>query len=374
MLLAWGGMALAALSKGPVGILIPGATLLIHSLWRRDFSIWRDLQWRAGPLVFLLLAAPWFWVVSVRNPDFASFFFIHENVQRFLTPVHRREGAWWYFLPFVLVGFMPWTSSLPWLWRVERKDFAAGLLATWSLFVLVFFSVSSSKLPSYILPMFPALVLLISRQTAGTSAAVLKRHLRVPALVWAAALMAAPFANRFATANSPTPGLQALAVGVGVGASIFLVGAAIGRELLRRDRIQHALAAVAAAHLCASLVVLSSHNVYGQIKSSDAIARVLAPMLDATTPVFAVQAYDHTLPFYLRRPVILVDHRDEFKFGQDREPQRWIPTLDAFVTRWNREPRAAAYLAPEAFEALRQRGMELRVVHTDPRRTVIVKP
>lgn len=257
---------------------------------------------------------------------------------------------------------------------MERQDFAASLLTTWSLFVLVFFSVSSSKLPSYILPMFPAMALLLARLTANVRASVLKKHLLLPALVWTAALLAAPFANRFATVNSPPMAVQALAFGVMLGAAIFLVGAALAWGLLRRERVHAAVAAVAVAHLGASLLVLGSHNTYGQIKSSDAIARILAPMIDATTPVFAVQAYDHTLPFYLRRPVILVDHRDEFEFGQDHEPQRWIPTLDAFVTRWNSEPRAAAYLAPEAFEALRRRGMAFHVVHTDPRRTVVVKP
>jgi 4-amino-4-deoxy-L-arabinose transferase-like glycosyltransferase len=374
MLAAWVGMALATLSKGPIGLVIPGASLLLHSLWRRDVAIWRELQWRRGPLVFLLIAAPWFLLVSARNPDFLSFFLIHEHFQRFLTPQHRREGAWWYFLPFLLVGFMPWTSALPWLWRIDRKDFATSFLLVWSLFILGFFSASSSKLPSYILPMFPALVLLLARLTARAQAAVLKKHLLFPALLWAAALVAVPFAGRLAGGNRSLAALQALSMGVGAGAAICLLGTGLAWALLARKKTTEAMACVAISHLFAVLLILGSHDSFGQLKSSDRIARLLAPLITPTTPIFAVQDYDHTLPFYLRRPVMLVAHRDEFEFGQAREPERWIPTLDAFLTRWQDEPRAAAYLSPQAFEEMRRRGLDLRIVYADPRRTVVVKP
>ena len=80
------------------------------------------------------------------------------------------------------------------------------------------------------------------------------------------------------------------------------------------------------------------------------------------------------LPFYLRRPAILVDYTDEFAFGEQHEPERWIPTLDAFVERWRREPRAAAYLAQSTLDELRRRGVPMQVVYQDSRRLVVVKP
>jgi hypothetical protein len=72
--------------------------------------------------------------------------------------------------------------------------------------------------------------------------------------------------------------------------------------------------------------------------------------------------------------VILVDYRDEFEFGQNHEPQRWIPTLDAFVQRWQAEPRAAAYMNHATHDGLRQRGLSMRTVFEDPRRVLVVKP
>jgi 4-amino-4-deoxy-L-arabinose transferase-like glycosyltransferase len=374
MLAAWAGMGLAVLSKGLVGVLIPGAVLVLHGLWRRDFALWRQFQWGSGLALFALITVPWFVLVSSRNPDFAQFFFIHEHLQRYLTPVHRREGAWWFFVPILLVGFLPWTGALPWLLRVRRADFAGSLLLLWALFVLLFFSASSSKLPSYILPMFPALVLLLAQRTPQVSLAVLRWHLVLPALVWAAALAALPLLGRKVASDAPVAATQALLRGIGIGGALFVLAALAAWLLLRRGRPTAALAVVAGAHLCAALAVLESHDTYGQLKSSDAIVRRLAPAMQGNAPVFSVRAYDQTLPFYLGRPVLLVDYRDEFEFGQDHEPGRWLPTLDAFVARWQAEPRAAAYMGPDTYAELQGRGLPMRVVFEDPRRLVVVKP
>src|SRR6185437_5700838 len=91
-----------------------------------------------------------------------TFFFIHEHFERFLTTEHRRIGAWWYFLPMAVAGFLPWTGIYLWRlrhgWRdatIEPSGFAwQRFCLVYAGFVLVFFSLSGSKLPSYILPMF----------------------------------------------------------------------------------------------------------------------------------------------------------------------------------------------------------------------------
>ena len=377
MLAAWAGMALAVLSKGLVGILIPGAVLVLVSFWRLDFGIWRRLQWGGGALLLALIAVPWFVLVSQRNPGFAEFFFIHEHFQRFLTPVARREGAWWYFLPFLAVGLLPWTGALPWLLRPRRSDFAGSLLWLWALFVLLFFSVSSSKLPSYILPMFPALALLAARELAlvrPERATLLRWHLVLPAGVAIAGLALLSQGARLHSAEVPAAAVDGLLRGVAFGAALLLAGVVAAWWLLGRRRITAALALLAAAHLGATLAVLQSHDAYGQLKSADALARALLPQIGPATPVFAVRDYDQTLPFYLHRNAVLVDYRDEFDFGLTREPQLGIATLAAFAARWQAEPRAAAYMKRETLAESAALGIQGRVVYTDARRTVIVKP
>ncbi len=379
MLMVWVGMALAMLSKGLIGVLIPAAVLVLFTLWRRDFSLWRRLQWVWGPLVFVALAAPWFVLVSLRNPDFAWFFFVHEHFQRYLTTAHHRTGAWWYFLPILLVGFMPWTGALPWLLRARRTDFAASLLVLWAGFVFVFFSLSSSKLPSYILPMFPALALLAARaldQVADRprQVAALRWQLLAPALGWTAILIASTQAERFASAELPAQTLEGMASTLGFGAVAVLLAIGAAWWLLKRGQLGFAVLVVAGAHYGATLAAILAHDDFRELKSSAAIAQVVAPRLAPDATVYSIGTYDQTLPFYLDRQVVLVDYTDEFAFGQAHEPGRWIPTIDTFLERWKQQPHAAAYLVAPQYEVLRARGLDGEVVYRDVRRVVVVKP
>ena len=106
------GCALAVLSKGLVGIVLPGAVVVLYMLVRRDFSILRRLHLFSGGLLFLAISAPWFIAVSIANPEFPHFFFIHEHFQRYTTTVHQRYQPWYYFIPILLLGILPWLLTL----------------------------------------------------------------------------------------------------------------------------------------------------------------------------------------------------------------------------------------------------------------------
>ncbi|MDM0114055.1 glycosyltransferase family 39 protein [Variovorax sp. J22R133] len=378
--LAWAAMAGAVLSKGLVGLVIPGAALVLVSLWRRDVGLWRGMHWWSGGLIFLVLAAPWFVAVSLRNPGFADFFFIHEHFTRFLSTEHRREGAWWYFGPMLLAGMLPWTSALPWLFHRSGPEapVAAGsitarqALIVWAGFVLVFFSMSGSKLPSYILPMFPPLALLLALRLRDVAPSTLRWHLLVPTLLWFVALVLSTQAHRFASGNTPVAVLGPLESALRSGAALFLAGAALAWWLLGRRRTTAAILSVAMTQFLACTLVMASHDSFGQLKSAAPFAKVLRPLLAADTPVFSVRDYDQTLPFYLGRNVALVDYEDEFKFGQSQEADRWM-SLEEFVTRWRALPQAAAYMGRPLFTELDGRGLPMRVLFQDARRVVVMK-
>jgi 4-amino-4-deoxy-L-arabinose transferase-like glycosyltransferase len=210
MWLCWAAMAGATLSKGLVGLLIPGATLALYSLVTRRFGFWRDMHWVSGAAIFLALAAPWFIAMSLAHPGFFDFFFIGEHFRRFLTDEAHRTGPVHYFVPFLIAGSLPWTTLV--LAKVDGREPDSGvesfqyrrLLWIWIAFVFVFFSVSRSKLPSYILPVFPAMALLIANGLTHASAHRLKRHLILPALAWIAFGLAASLA-RGRAARPPTP-------------------------------------------------------------------------------------------------------------------------------------------------------------------------
>jgi 4-amino-4-deoxy-L-arabinose transferase-like glycosyltransferase len=83
MAFAWAAMAVAVLTKGLIGIVLPGTVLVVYSLIGRDWQLWRRLHIGAGLLIFLVIVEPWFFLISMRNPEFVSFFFIHEHFARY---------------------------------------------------------------------------------------------------------------------------------------------------------------------------------------------------------------------------------------------------------------------------------------------------
>jgi hypothetical protein len=247
------------------------------------------------------------------------------------------------------------------------------MLAAWCGFTWVFFSLSSSKLPTYILPMFPALALLVTLQLRAASEAVLRWHLLMPVLLWVLLLLASTELDRFASTETPLAALEPLGWSLRAGALLFLVGAAAAFWFLGRRAITAAVLSAALGHFAAMTVVMHGCDAWGQVKSSAALSKVLLPMIGPMTPVFAVRCYDQTLPFYLQRNVNLVEYTDEFAFGQQHEPGRAPATLDEFVERWRSLPQAAAYMTRDSWRELHERAVPMRVVFEDARHLVVTK-
>ena len=176
LLLFYAGMALATLSKGLVGVVLPGGIAVLHLLFARR---WWDLP-RIFPLLgialYFALTAPWFWAVCRANPDFFDFFFIREHLLRYLTRVHGRHEPFWFFVPILLAALVPWTGMLLEALHAARGKWgllprSSGLfLGVWFAVPFLFFSLSSSKLIPYIAPCMPPLAILI-----GTALEILSR-------------------------------------------------------------------------------------------------------------------------------------------------------------------------------------------------------
>lgn len=184
MWLCWASMALAVLSKGLVGVILPGAVLVLYTLIARDWALWRRLYLVSGIVIFFAIVAPWFVLVQQRNPEFFNFFFVVQQFRRYLTPEQNRPGPVYYFVGVLLVGFLPWLSvavqSLRHAWRMPRQPngFAPmTVLLVWSGFIFLFFSVSHSKLVSYVLPIAPSLALLLGAYLPLVSREHYRRHL-----------------------------------------------------------------------------------------------------------------------------------------------------------------------------------------------------
>ena len=383
MLLAWAGLALSVLSKGLMGVVLPGAALFLYSVFNRDITVWKRMHWISGLAVFLLIAAPWFVLVMRDNPEFFHFFFIHEHLERFTTKVHGRFQPWYYFVPILLLGMLPWTllmfDALLRSWRAgaqKLKEFsAARFLLVWTVFIYVFFSVSDSKLPSYLLPMFPPLALLMGREIANMKSRRLF-WLTAPVLVIVAILLGIiPFA---ASRSADTP-LQhemynAYSVWLLVAAATWLIGTVAALWSLRRDNKMAAVIVLALSSLIASQLATSGYNTIAPERSSYILADAIKPLTKPDVPFYSVFCYEQTLPFYLKRTFTLVDFQDEMAFGIEREPHRWIPTTDQLAKRWSAQTEAYAIVPTPLLHILQEQGMVMKEIYRDEQYVVVSKP
>ena len=380
MLATWAGLALAVLSKGIVALVLAGGSLVVYSLLARDFVPWRRLELARGLPLFLLIAAPWFIAVSLANPEFPRFFFIHEHFERFLTKVHHRYQPWWYFVPVFAVGALPWTLiALQGLAAARRDEDRAVFrprlfLGVWVFVVFTFFSLSDSKLPSYILPLFPAAALLAADAAQRWTRRTLLIHLGIVAAGAAVAILLLPQITRYADEETPHAMILAYSHWLTWGAVIWFAGALGALALAWKRRPHLALLCLAIAAFAGNTLYLQGHEKLGRSNSAYHIARQVEPMLAPGVPFYSVNMYEQTLPFYLQRTVILVDYTDEMKFGLQQEPERWIPTLDEFAARWRRDADAFAVMKKDIYRSFRNQGLPMEIVAEDTRRIIVRKP
>jgi len=167
-------LGFATLAKGPAAVVLAGGSVFLWALatrnWRAAFRLLHPL----AILFFCIVALPWYILCAYLNPDFFRTFILLHNFERYLTPVFQHREPFWFFIPIVLVGLLPWTALLFSAALDGRRIFRNGewrtssgfFIACWATFPFVFFSFSQSKLPEYILPIFPPLVLLMARSFA----------------------------------------------------------------------------------------------------------------------------------------------------------------------------------------------------------------
>jgi 4-amino-4-deoxy-L-arabinose transferase-like glycosyltransferase len=372
MLAAWALAALAVLSKGIVVGVLAGAALVLYSLIERDAQVWRRLHPAAGVALFALIAVPWFVLVSVRNPSFPGFFFVHEHFARFLTTVHQRVEPWWFFLPLLLAAVLPWLVPLARAARAAWSD--PGLpaaespgagprfrprrfLLIYGAVILVFFSASGSKLAPYILPMVPVLAALTGAYLRDPER--LARHAARAAaplivLVAAGLLIYSARRNNYVPHEAVYWALAAT------------VAALVAAFVSYRPRARP-LATVLVAALGASLAwqaLMCEYTIIPPARSAKALARAVQPFLSPHMPLYSVGQYRETLSPYLGRTMQLAGYEGELRFGLDEEPHRRM-SIEQFAARWSAERSAVAFFDPGVWDSWRRRGLPGRVLAAD---------
>ena len=169
LLIFYAALGFAVLSKGPVGLAVPAVTIGLYLIFLKDFGFIKQMKMGWGTLVFLTVAAPWYILISIKNPGYATYFFIERNIGSFLSATKRHPEPFYYYIPVFFGGFFPWSCFLPpaifYAFRRRREADGQKVLypAIWFTVVFVFFSSAGSKLATYILPLFPAAALLVAK-------------------------------------------------------------------------------------------------------------------------------------------------------------------------------------------------------------------
>jgi 4-amino-4-deoxy-L-arabinose transferase-like glycosyltransferase len=361
--------ALAVLTKGLIGMLIPG---MVIGAWIMILGEWRVLKTMylpTGLALFLLIAAPWHLMVERANPEFFHFYFIQEHFLRYLTTMHSRYQPPWFFVPVVLLGLFPWSvflvqaikHNLPSTWRERHEHRDALFLILWAGLVFLFFSASDSKLVPYILPVFPPLALLIgrylgdawdSREFPGVRAGY--ALLLTTQVILGGAVIALPHFWH-------TPDVQALGWYPVAAGCTLMIGAVLTAALARFRGFRFAFITVA---VIAALFLIELNAAAPRIdtKSVKTLAMTLKPLLKPGDEVASYLTYYQDLPVYLERRIITVDWKGELDFGTTVEDTRaWMMDSAAFWKRWAGPETIYLLMDVKIYEAMRSSNPRVKL-------------
>lgn len=316
----------ATLTKGPVGVVMPGLVVFSYFAWNRELGRLLDRRLLLGFGAFLLVAGPWYALVATETRgEWVKAFLSNENVGRFLHPMDGHSGGVWFYPVAILAMFAPWTAFIgATLWygvkgtRAERPVATEGptgavrahrFLVCWIVAYLVVFSAAATKLPNYILPLYPALAILTARflmlWREGTLA--VPRWL-MPGGAVALAIVGVVFAGVLVYGDREFPGLGPWAA-IGL---VLVGGAAVMARCLRRDDRQGFLTAIAVASVAfLGLAVAFPPGVVDRQNAPRELVRA-AGLADAGRDlrVATLKWFEPSVVFYTNREVATLPSAD----------------------------------------------------------------
>ncbi len=331
--------AAALLTKGLLGIALPGSIILIWALIYRKGKALKLAFNPWGILWFLALALPWHILAALRNPEFFDFYIVHEQILRFLTSVHKRVQPFWFFAPIVLLGLFPWVAFLhkaikeiyQSLKSKSPTHLVDGFLVIWIIFIFVFFSASSSKLIPYIVPIFPPLALLIGRVIAKawqsqdfkgyTLSFTLFQGLAVIMII------AAPIALYYEEQLNNTLITPYAAMTVG----ILIIGLICTFIFQRKHNMKAALLSLG---LSGALMYIPLNKAWVHLegRSIYPLAMMIKDLSKPEDLIISWHRYYQDLPPYIERITYVVDYLTEMSFGASVEDDSsWMLDEKAFA-------------------------------------------
>jgi len=331
------GMAagLAMLTKGPVGLAMPATVVFLYLLWNRELKRLLDRRLLWGILAFILVAAPWYILVTVETRGaWIRAFIGRENVTRFMQPMENHRGPIFYHLAGIMVLFAPWSIFLGvTIWYAIKKSRertevvettndrdACRFLLCWVGTYLFFFSLAATKLPNYVLPVYPALAILTARllERWRTGDLILPRWV-MPSSVAGLAIvgLVTGFGLALAGGLIPLPGLKmryfpGIEQWLWIG-TIPLVGAGLATYYLMRQRRNALIACVSVCSwVFVALIAAFPVTTLDQYKAPrQLVADAGVQQSHRDIRLLALQWFQPSVVFYSRREVERIQNWDQ---------------------------------------------------------------
>lgn len=275
-LLFWAAMGLAVIAKGPVGLLLPLGVALATLLVDRNLRAWRRFAPLLGPLVFVAIVGGWMAIATIGGRGEYSVWgaFEEHALNRALHGLHHKQPPW-YYLEMLPVQLLPWSGLIPGalVLAFRRRDADDRMLLVWALFIVAFFSISTEKRDLYVLPAYPAFLILAARFVLSLSAPeplAGRRWFQLPHGFFALIVGLAGFALPILNQRSATlPGAVAIALAV----PLAVAGLAGGIAALR-GKVRPSLSILVVGTACAYLVLATVvYPAMNPVKSARALAR-----------------------------------------------------------------------------------------------------
>jgi 4-amino-4-deoxy-L-arabinose transferase-like glycosyltransferase len=302
-LVGWFAIGLGILTKGPVAVAVPLMIVVPYAIWRRaSWAVWNPL----GPLTAIAIVTPWVVFMERKLPGYLHYVAITETWQRVASDELNRSHAWWYFLAIAGVGFFPW-----WLLIGGRRSLTGGrdphrvFAVLWLLIPLVFFSLSRSKLPQYILPLAPAVALLVAAK--WSSERRLPRLGATTAVIGWGLLGTTMAAVAFGALDGrgvvPPELLEVSTVPAMAMAAVCALSVLWGIAALRGDRPAWLITALSLPVVVLPIVLRPVIVANVERRSERSLVEFIRTELPAETEVVGLQAWRPSVPFYLRQPI-----------------------------------------------------------------------
>jgi 4-amino-4-deoxy-L-arabinose transferase-like glycosyltransferase len=359
-------VGLAVLAKGLVGVAIPGLVLLAWCAILGRGRALLDVLVSPAPLVCAAVAMPWFTLMEGANPGFSWYFFVGEHLGRFAGGRVRHPGPAWTATAALLLGGLPWTPFIHLSLRpllVRSRDALRGQeddlwFALWPAVVVLLFTLSRSRLETYVLPAFPGVAMLTGRLFAHPGR-LAPFPLILNSVLWTVATVAGAAILLWRGA-AWTRGLAPWALSL---AAMLAIGSWVAAAVSRRE-VRNGALALGVTLVSASLVTGFAFPAVARIRSTRAVAEVAAR--ESGARVFLYECFAANLPWTLGRSVPVVGYTGEMASDGVRPAEVFVEE-EEFWRHWNSGDRVLAVLRVRDRAAFLEPGRRTpRILAGDP--------